>query len=307
MRTIFLSDIHAGPGLGPWEWIDEAGVDRLDVFFSTLPGHCDRVVLLGDIFDHWIVPHDLRPPPMPALLQMGPAARVCELLRLLAAQVDTVYVRGNHDDTMTREILPPGVRWSGDLYVDGQLRAEHGHQHALFCAEDPDNEVPLGYYISRLAATADRDSGGHVPTRQQIVQELLDAAVTRETLAQSLVDAVAARAGVSYADEILLPDGGAITVGEVRGRYRDLLSRFTARRGGLAAALAIPAETGSLELVADRLLFMDGASAVVLGHTHRPGVWSTLGRTYANTGSWVGGQGTWVELDGGVVVLKRLV
>lgn len=47
MKSIFLSDVHAGPGLGAWEWCHDADVDRLSVFLQTLPGRCDRVVLLG--------------------------------------------------------------------------------------------------------------------------------------------------------------------------------------------------------------------------------------------------------------------
>lgn len=296
---IFLSDLHAGPGFGSWEWCTDRDVDRLAAFLATVT---QPVVLLGDVFDHWQCPVDIRPPTMPALLAMGPAVRTMALLASTALRVPVTYVVGNHDDRMRPELLPPGVQWGGEIYQDAGLHAEHGHIQALFCAPDPDapDHVPLGYFVSRLVATADRDTGSHTPSRQVIVRELLDAAATEETLPQALLDAVAARAGVGLDDPILMPSdlwsGLSTTVRQVRQMYRDLLTRFEARRGRLATALAIPAECGALEPVADAL-FCTGARTVIMGHTHTAGVSRALGRTYANAGAWCSGAGSWVEVD----------
>jgi UDP-2,3-diacylglucosamine pyrophosphatase LpxH len=310
MNTVVLSDIHAGPGLGPWEWLDDAGaarvVDKLE--WLALDG-TDRVVLAGDVWDRWQCPHDMRPLTMSELLATGPAARVARALEALAAKVATYYVRGNHDDAMTAALLPAGVLWAGDAYIASasasglELIAEHGHLGSLFCAPDlaaPDG-LAMGYFVSRLCATADRDSGSHGPTRHQIVDNLVRMGEGRETLPQALLSAVAARAKVELDDAILMPEdlwgGGETTLRRVLEVYRDVSKRIEAQHGWYYAGTALLAECGHLEPCAEGW-FDVGARAVVLGHTHKAVQLAAFGRTYVNSGAWACHcEPSWAEYD----------
>jgi hypothetical protein len=87
MSKLILSDLHAGPGIGSWEWLDSAGADRICEFFDSIALQGHPVVLAGDVFDRWIIPHDVQPPTMADLLTMGPAARVMSSITDLAAAV----------------------------------------------------------------------------------------------------------------------------------------------------------------------------------------------------------------------------
>jgi hypothetical protein len=211
---------------------------------------------------------------------------------------------------MRPDLLPPSVTWSADEYRDGDLLIEHGQRHALFCSRDmgaPDG-LAVGYFVSRLAASADRKSGSHNPTRHQIVTELVEMGVGKDSLTEALLDAVAAKAGVGLYDPILMPPdlwgGATVTLREVRGVYKDLVSRFERARGVLATACAIPAECGHLEPAADEL-FLKGATNIVMGHTHNVCLQTHLGRTYANSGAWsCHCLPTYVEFDGTKIVTR---
>ena len=78
---LFISDCHISAGLGldtdasnphPWEWLTRPDQARLLGFLkwvttraargtASVPKPVDEVVLLGDIFDSWIFPHDVKP------------------------------------------------------------------------------------------------------------------------------------------------------------------------------------------------------------------------------------------------------
>lgn len=308
---IYLSDVHAGPGLGWWEWLDDKGATRVSEFFDSAAGRgATRVVLLGDIWDSWIIPHDVQPPTMAELMQLGPAAKVSASIARLSEWVETVYVSGNHDIAVDQTLLAtvlPKVKWGGNAFTQGHLVAEHGHMHALFCSPDSGapQSLPVGYFVSRLAATADRKTGGHTPTRQQIVQELRDMATKNEWLTEAMLDAVAARAQVGQDEPILMPAdlwGGAPTsVAKVKQVYAGLLTRWGKQHGVAASAVAIPAEVGRLDLAAD-IVMLKGARTVIMGHTHDPQRRETLGTLYVNTGCWSNNSvATWVEVEGGKV------
>jgi UDP-2,3-diacylglucosamine pyrophosphatase LpxH len=336
--SIFISDTHVGPGLAPdpshpqlypWEWGTQSDKTRLAAFLQWLrpggsvvaPGVArpspDEVVLLGDIFDNWIVPHDIKPPTMLDLMNSQNAAPVVGALRALSQAVHVLFVPGNHDMTVTGAALAavfPDVTFGGSaldhpFFANGRLHAEHGNGPALFNSPDPlrADGLPLGYFISRIVATADRNAGSHTPSTSAIIREL-GHLLGKDRLAQGVLDAVCAKAGVSLDDQILMPDdlwgGAATSVREVRMLYANLADEFEKRNGALATVMAIPAEMEHLEIVADAMVLRGGIGAIIMGHSHQAMAKQYdlpfLGRgAYLNSGCWCNQipAATWVEVE----------
>jgi len=330
-RRIFLSDIHASAGWGldvpaprhDWEWLTRSDADRFVAFASWLCQRADaqfgplepvsEVVLLGDIFDNWSFPADVKPPTMDEILQTDHAQKVIGALDAVSRMIPTIYFPGNHDMWVTAEQIArvlPKVTYGGSgehdpFFSNGRTRAEHGHSHALFCSQDPLGRVPLGYFISRAASKADRDFDDHTPRAQDVIRELLED-IGHDSIAVDVMQAVCKQAGLTHDDFFRMPDdvmdGEKIRVGDVITRYASLLSQWRIMHGTVRTALAVPAEIGRLELVADNMFLAGGTNAMVMGHTHTAMVQQIdvpfLGTAaYANSGCWIGGRekATWVE------------
>jgi UDP-2,3-diacylglucosamine pyrophosphatase LpxH len=336
--TIFVSDTHVGPGLRPtpsdpnlhsWEWVTSSDRLRLAAFLQWLhpsgsvtatgapKPDVDELVLLGDIFDNWIVPHDIKPPTMLELMRSQNASPIVTALGSLSQAINVIFVPGNHDMTVTGEVLAavlPDVSFGGaalnkPFFSNGRLRAEHGNGPAMFNSPDPlrPDGLPLGYFISRLVATADRNTGSHTPSTSAIIHEL-GHILGKERLAQGVLDAVASKAGVSLDTKILMPDdlwgGQIVSVRQIRTMYAALAEEFEKRNGAIATAISIPAEMEQLEVVADAMLLRGGVGAIVMGHSHGPRAKQYevpfLGRAaYVNSGCWCNNvsAATWVEVE----------
>ncbi len=326
-RRIFISDIHMSAGLGlnppsgqfPWEWFSEADLARMTWFLEhLLQSHqtdpIDEVVLLGDVFDNWVFPHDMKPPTLAEILASPRLKPVYERLNRLSEACGMLFLPGNHDYSLTHLQLMsvlPRVGFGGrgvdcPQFASGQLLAEHGNGKALFCSPDPQRQdaLPLGYFISRLAATASRRTGSHDPNARVVAQVLIHG-FAKETIAQEVVDAVARMAGVDDSTQILMPEdfwgGKTTTVGAVKATYAKLFSEFERRHGLIGTAIAVPAETGNLAPLADSYLLRSGTRLVVMGHTHGATVqqFDYLKKAaYVNSGCWCGGtrKAGWVEV-----------
>jgi UDP-2,3-diacylglucosamine pyrophosphatase LpxH len=329
-RRLFLSDIHmsAGLGLNPdggkhsWEWFTDRDCRRLCWVLDTLIDApavppIDEIVLLGDIFDNWIFPHDMKPPVFADIVKSPHISGVLSRLNQISQSTDILFLPGNHDMTLTHAELMsvlPRVGYGGQgkdkpMYGAGRISGEHGNATALFCSPDPKHQssLPLGYFISRLAASADRDTGSHTPSVTDIVRELGHMLV-KEQIAQGVFDAICAKAGVSQDAEILMPDdlwGGApVKVGQIRDAYKDLVEEYEYRNGVIDAGLAIPAELGNLAPVADARILRFNSKLVLMGHTHRATVQQhqsfPMGRSaYVNSGCWCNNteKATWVDVN----------
>jgi len=324
-RKLFFSDCHIGAGLGvtaggdnahAWEWLSPSDHQRLGAFIKWVTaraGEIDEVVLVGDIFDNWIFPHDIEPPTLPELLQSAYAKPLVDALDRLSNTISTTLLLGNHDQSLTAEVLSqvlPRVAFAGNKALAwGKVRAEHGHAYGLFNAPDPlrTDSLPLGYFISRVVATADRNVGTHTPSVSQVVREFGELVARREDLPQGVFDAVCARAGVGPETEILMPadlwGGETTTVRFVRDTYKNLYDEWKSRNGAARAIIAISAELNDLSLVANTIQIPDGPRAMVMGHTHIPASQRhslpVLGHwVYVNSGSWCRTQhASWVEAE----------
>lgn len=322
---IFISDTHVSGGIGldpdpgkfPYEWCTRMDMARLVAFLKWVAsrGEVQELVLLGDVFDNWTFPVDMKPPTLEWIVSSEHARPVVKAINAVAEVMPVVYMPGNHDITMTPQILSvwmPKVVFGGpgtedSFFASSRLRGEHGHAHALFCSGDPahDEGLPLGYFISRLAATSDRDTGGHSITRQQIVRDILDT-VEKDDLGRGVLDAICSRAGLCDDTVIAMPDdiwnGATLTVRDVGHLYAGLFTQWEKRHGVVAAVLAITAELNELEACAMPMFARGGTNAVVMGHTHRAmaheHVIPFLGTAaYVNAGCWSNNTptATWIE------------
>jgi UDP-2,3-diacylglucosamine pyrophosphatase LpxH len=328
-RKLFLSDTHISAGWGlegspkavphAWEWLCATDQNRLKGFFEWAAQRTDldEVVLLGDMFDNWIFPHDIQPPTLLQILQSANAAPLVQALNQLADRTQVILLPGNHDLTLAvtdvQTILPKvtfGGRGQDNPYFSwGRLRAEHGHAYCLFNAPDPlrQNGLPLGYFISRIVATADRQTGSHTPSIAQEIYELAQVIGRKEDLAQGVLDAVCAKAGVGQDAVIQMPldlwGGVSTTVGAVRDLYKNLYQEWENRHGVGSGAVAIAAELNQLNLAAGEIFLHGGVNAVVMGHTHNPSTNQFSipffgNRIYGNDGGWCNNTKTacWIEV-----------
>ena len=110
-KTIFLSDVHLGT--------EDCKIDEVNHFLKHT--HCEKLVLNGDIIDGWSLAR-----------RGGWNEKHTRFVRLVLKKIekqgmDVIYLRGNHDDVLTR-FLP--------LFF-GKLRIVNEHIH----------ENPRGNYL----------------------------------------------------------------------------------------------------------------------------------------------------------------
>ncbi len=188
---ICISDIHMGDprsvALGYcWFSKNEAALESLLDVVLTSP-QVKQLVILGDLFDEWVVPYRISPFDTQAginnsrdyFLSIANAPvniSIVNKLRSVASSADLqlIYIPGNHDMLLTREVLLeiiPGVIWQGDSTGLGhyspldEIIMEHGHRYDFFnCPQplsDPGHILPPGYFISRLEAEGLMEQGNY--------------------------------------------------------------------------------------------------------------------------------------------------
>jgi len=180
-KRIFISDIHLGDDKSmsapyPYGWFKN-NIPVLTEFLDDQLNAPDvkEVVILGDLFDTWVLPANYDPLTSFTNICSNPANKtVINKLKALAATPDVklAYVPGNHDMGMDAggiliikkfmQTTFPGIRFfcsstaPWGIYAVGTLAAEHGNRYCLFNAPDmwtaKDTFLPLGYFISRIVA-----------------------------------------------------------------------------------------------------------------------------------------------------------
>jgi UDP-2,3-diacylglucosamine pyrophosphatase LpxH len=187
---ICISDIHMGDaravalGYG-WFSKNAAALDSLLTLALSSP-QVKQVVILGDLFDGWVIPYRL--PPFDTItgihnirdyfmsIANAPVnISIINKLRAVASGgiIQLIYIPGNHDMLLTQEILReiiPGVIWQGDSPGLGhyspvsEIVMEHGHRYDFFnCPQplaNPGHMLPPGYFISRLEAQGLMEQAG---------------------------------------------------------------------------------------------------------------------------------------------------
>ncbi|MCK5056890.1 MAG: metallophosphoesterase [Candidatus Aminicenantes bacterium] len=202
IKRVFISDIHLGdkrstisgdpPPPYAYGWFldkDQPNQHRPEMLADLLKNYIltdatiDEVIILGDLFDEWVVPANKSPfesPPENQFAAIANASQnkpVIENLKILAKTGKLTYVTGNHDFLGTKEPgkeiiknIFPGIRYIGSQGVgayktDDGILAEHGHRYTLFNAPWIDGTgftasmLPFGFYITRLNVQFEAQKG----------------------------------------------------------------------------------------------------------------------------------------------------
>lgn len=316
-KRIYISDVHMNAGRGikpepgkhPYEWLDEAGANRLAEFLKDInnPAEVKEIILLGDLMDNWVYPVHEIPPTFQEIIDAGINKNIVRELKKLSQNKDLsiLYFPGNHDMGLTKEDIDrnfPGMIFGGkamhdSAYRTGRLHAEHGSAYAMFNAPDafnsPGSRLPLGYFISRIVATREYETGisdRHSWTYADDILEILGP----QKLAASIFEAVLEEAGLPEDTKINMPPKGGkpitISASEVKEKYSSLYDQWQNHYGPGVAYKAIMAEIGYLGDIADNLCKKSGTTVVILGHSHDweldKDSWFVADRIYANCGTW---------------------
>jgi len=330
-KRIFISDIHMGDersqaGPNPYGWFRK-NIPHLANFLNEQLNAQEvaEVVILGDLFDEWVIPTEQDPLTSFQDICNNPSnSPVIDDLRQLAARGILTYVPGNHDMTLSTtnpagnqqfmENTFPGIHYLADgVYRRGRLVAEHGHRYCLFNAADPWTNppllLPLGYFISRLVAHKFMTTGTDedpVNILRKFIIQLKDSL----NFIKDVYEAVAKDAGLKDADPMDMAgiSGFPATVGAIGTLYDLLIDNWRQKRSDIDWKTAMYGDgAGDLSPAASHIYFFFSGSdqnIVIFGHTHKadlvkhyileaaPGVPNIhldlpCRAIYANSGAWV--------------------
>lgn len=313
---VYISDIHVNAGKGinakkkfPYEWLGPREAKIFEEFLKYTNSRQDirEFIILGDLLDDWVYPVDMEPPSLQQIIKAPINKGIVRELKKLSKKKDVrvIYLPGNHDMGVTRELVEnnfPGMIFGGtalndSVYRSSRLRAEHGSAHAMFNAADAINNsgvrLPLGYFISRVNATQQYNTGSGDRHYWSYADDLIET-LGPQRLASSVFEAVLEEAGLDENRPIIMPKKNGtkiqITGKEVKQKYAHLYDQWKETHGQGKAFKAILAEIGLLGKTADALCKKRDTNIVIFGHSHDwkldKDSWFVNDRMYANCGTW---------------------
>ncbi|MCP4576594.1 MAG: hypothetical protein GY846_09960 [Deltaproteobacteria bacterium] len=324
-KRLFISDVHLGAGRysdeskgsdrhpHEWDWLSEGETENFKSFIKFLRtvyvDDIKEVILLGDIFDNWVFPHDLGPPTMDELITAPKNENVVRELNELSKNIPVYYIPGNHDMHATREIINahfPKIIFCPEQFTAGRLIAEHGHRYAMFNAppqfSDNLSGLPMGYFISRVEASKKAMTNREDRTYRTYVDDFIEM-VGRPTLPQCVLEAVLEEAqldeDIKY--KVRKKDGNTTTISavDVKETYKDIYDDWPTQK--VSKHRAVFAELDMLGPIADKLCKNGTYKVCVFGHSHKSEIdkdtWFINDRIYANAGYWCGAKCTFVEVE----------
>ena len=342
-KRIFVSDIHMGDersikppnGLKPYSWLLP---DRAKMFGDFLgiqlkDPDVKEVIILGDLFDDWVCPAQLDPMPakpgVSKFHEIAQASQNVEAINNLKAiadsdQKDLIYVPGNHDMLITKEIITniiPGIKYMGTgegqgVYTADGISGEHGNMYTLFNAPDPYSNqgyiLPLGYFITRVVTEREARTGEHLEYLEAL-KVAIGQILGKADFAKMVFATIVKGAGMSNSSEIIM--GGINDYLDplmptcVEKIFGDLYDTWDKNMpNNVKASVAVADDTGHLFPAAfSQYLNKEGKSDIVIfGHTHIYELHGTLidwneedgqnnqsdfslssKQIYANSGTWV--------------------
>ena len=304
-KRIFISDIHMGDERSwtaphSYVWF-EKNVSLLADFLNDILQSPDvkELIILGDLFDKWIVPADYTPiAGLATICSSRVYAPVIAALKALAADRDIglTYVPGNHDmalgpaginanrqfledffkgmNFICEETLPLGI------YRNGTIVAEHGNRYCLFNAPDIESNsgasfLPLGYFIARLDACKACRSGRSCSVFDTFIKMVEEYLAGNTNFVEDVFLAVARDCGKGNGgiDTAGLPGyADSISVGDLASRFARIADRWGRIPGTrkVDAVMAAKGDQLGLFSVAKAVYFEDaGPRVVIFGHTHK--------------------------------------
>ncbi len=318
-----ISDIHMSNN-AEYSWFkDEQGSNLIKLLNYVAEGsHFDELLILGDAFDLWLYPVDQSPYAFEEIVNTwsSTGVDVIDALKNCVKSLDNVYyINGNHDMEVSREQIESiqsggkHIQWiTSREYMQGfdnRLHVEHGHAVDMFNAQDLStdtlNGLPLGYYITRLVATADDHSKKFLQLsdilssfhREHLLgsnpHENKDNGMGKylvHTIIDILkVDLLINGKVVTDETEFAFADPSKnVTIGQVKNSYHSLLDRWhTGSWEHLLDNMLVCARESGLDWYAKKLLNdVNPPQAVVFGHTHHREMKVYNNNHYGNDGCW---------------------
>ena len=325
-KRIFISDVHLGAGRFSdesqdtqrypfeWDWLSQVETENFELFLRYLrteySNQIKEIVLLGDIFDNWVFPHDMVPPTMDQLINADKNSNVVRELQVLSETLPLFYVPGNHDMHATKAVMKrhfPLITYCGERFNASRLLAEHGHRYALFNAPARFSNnymgLPLGYFISRIEATKKAVTGQQIRKYQTYVDDFLEM-VGRPTLPQCVFEAVIEEAELDETLEFKLMQFERRQLEHLSRKSKRIFTRTSMKIGRTRSFRGtgrfLPNWTCWVP-VADKLCKNGKFNVVIFSHSHKCEIdkdtWFVDDRIYANTGFWCGSRCTFVETE----------
>ncbi len=350
-KLVFISDLHMNVD-GTYSWLVNHAVD-LARFLSDLNkrGDVAELIILGDLLDDWVSPVEYTPQTFSDILSANYNNGVVPALQEICHNNDiaVTYVTGNHDmlsfksknKDVISEAFPhmniisdsPGL---GAYAKDDIIWAEHGHRYTLFNAPDTwsraGGHLPMGYFISRFAASKSLAEGRVYTTPEVLdlfvnspseVREYLEQAgydeavgsVIDDALIVILFNAIGLWSGHGPLSKFNMNRLDGFTadpnVEEIAFMYDTIFSGWPSRQNIVDHYEAVINELGHLNSAANLLfemperiknLYPFTPRIVLFGHTHQAAFQYHSGDVetiYVNTGTWIDKQPnmTWAEIE----------
>ena len=311
-KTIVVSDVHIGNGAS-YSWF----VPPLDTEFTSVlnmvanDNTVTELVLLGDLVDVWLYPVNVVPYTVAQIAAANPT--VTQALQTCVANIPNVYfMNGNHDLEVAQADLAPFSSGAKQiqLVTSDQYNAqhagwhlEHGNAPDMFNAPDPSSDTlagfPLGYYVTRLVATA-ADQSLVWAALQKIIEwfgkaHLAKTPVPMVTRAEDnlfvtmIIDALEALAWVDDSWPIRFSDPSIdkkYTLGDIKTHYQSLYATWQQMYpdpNQFVSSMLVAYLKNGLDWYANILLSAPNPPQVlVMGHTH----YSESEGAYTNDGCW---------------------
>lgn len=348
-KLVFISDVHMNVD-GAYSWFVKHAPDLAE-FLNRINSRDDvsELIILGDLLDDWVSPVAYTPQTFADILGAYNNVAVVAALRAVCDNPDiaVTYVAGNHDmlsfESQNKEFIAgafPGMTILSDspglgAYTkDNVIWAEHGHRYCLFNAPDTwsrsNGHLPMGYFISRLAASKSISSGQLVTTPELLDRFVKSPAAVNEYLRQggygdvgdviddafiiAVFNAIALWSGTWPWDRFTMDNldnyTGDPSVEDIAFTYDTLFSGWPSRQDIVSHYEAIWNDLGHLSSAANLLFEMPDRikglypftpRIVLFGHTHQAAFQYHSGDVetiYANTGTWIDKKPmTWVEIE----------
>lgn len=308
-KKIFISDIHMGTEESiqserPYGWLLKDRAALLTEFLEhlTQDKNLSELVIVGDLFDEWVVPYASSPVPngdrgyADQFSKIAAASQNKQIIKALCNLADrdeirVTYVPGNHDmlleNTIIENLIPnirPLINGPGKgRYLSGKIAAEHGSYYCLFNAPDtydnPGHSLPLGFFVAR--SQAEGVTTGHPVSRKEYIHVFLDALnkmIHKESFADAVFDSIVDQIK-PFTDDIVMQGMDAypesIQTAEVSKLFKGLASNWKKRMSGnvptMMAAVGEMACLFPAVLQQYALPYFEKKKAeniVILGHTH---------------------------------------
>ena len=349
-KLVFISDLHMNVD-GAYSWLVKHAPD-LARFLNNVNTRDDvaELIILGDLLDDWVSPVKYTPQTFSDILAAHNNANVVAALQAICDNpaIAVTYVTGNHDmlsfESQHKEVIAnafPGMTITSDspglgAYTkDKVIWAEHGHRYTLFNAPDTwsrsNGHLPMGYFISRLAASESL-AEGQVYTTPDVLDWFVKSPdevnnylqqggyggevgnIIADAFIIALFNAIALWSGHWPWDKFTMDNldnySSDPSVEDVAFTYDTIFSGWPTRQDIVDHYEAVWNDLGHLNSAANLLFEMPARikelypftpRIVLFGHTHQAAFQYHSGEVetiYANTGTWIDKEPmTWVEIE----------